>query len=411
MKKKVSKRQRNYNRAKKKRARERREEYEKNRDQRDFDECTQLLKGQSFNECHGDLGKLLYSYSDARTWIDLPKGQKFRKTFAPQRVFLFGFAMLLCVWFITALVYQLCTTTNVGKTLLHLLPSLIIIAACTAILLVSVFGEWGNLLRWAFKHNLVHAHRSPGRYGHGTFQRRQLAQMKLDLQIADMRKERENRIDVTPDYVVWTVYGREEIISRELVELHVYKREDELSLMLKADGDVKEFPVMLPEEEYAPLKKALRDQMTTMKIGVTDKSELRKKFVNEIPATFMALLILAAGVMLVVAHYLWVPEIPPFLGVFFIGGGFLALGNTYSFIPAIDAAGIPLVFSLILLIVPPWAIVWFEQNIFHKGNILQIILSCDAFTAGFSFFTVMGAYVFSFAITKIIDYIRFGKIK
>ena len=61
---------------------------------------------------------------------------------------------------------------------------------------------------------------------------------------------------------------------------------------------------------------------------------------------------------------------------------------------------------------PPWAIVWFQQNVFHNdSNILKIILRCDAFTAGFSFFTVLGAYVFSFAITKLADYVRFGKIK
>ena len=404
MKKKVSKQKRNKIKAEKKRERQRRVEYEKNYDRITYAQCKELAKGQTFSERYGDLGKLLYSYSDARTWIDLPKGQKFRKTFVPQKIFLFAFAMLLCVWFITALVYQLCTTANVGKTLLHLLPSFIIIAACTAILLVSVFEGWGNFLRWAFKHNLVR--------GHGALQRRQLAQLKLDMQIADMRKERENRIDVTPDYVVWTVFGREEIFKRELVELHVYKREDELSLMLKTDGDIKEFPLKLPEEEYAPLKKVLRDQMTAMRIGVTDKRELRKNFVKEIPATIMALLILTAGIMLVVTHYLWIPDIPPFLGVFFIGGGFLALGNTYSFIPAVNAAGIPLVFSLILLVVPPWAIVWFQQNVFHNdGNILKIILRCDAFTAGFSFFTVLGAYVFSFAITKFADYLRFGKIK
>lgn len=404
MKKKVSKRQRNYNKARKRREREWREEYEANRDQRDSGECTELMKGQSFAECHGELGKLLYSYSDARTWIDLPKGQKFRKTFVPQKIFLFGFAMLLCVWFITALVYRLCTTANVGKTLLHLLPSFIIIAACTAILLISVFEGWENFLRWAFKHNLVR--------GRGAMGRMRIAQMKLDLQIADMRKTSENRIDVTPDYVVWTVYGREQVFSRELVELHVYRREDELLLMLKTEGDIKEFPVKLPDDEYAPLKKAMRDQMTAMKIGVADEQGILKQIVKEIPATFMALLILTAGIMLVVTHYLWVPDIPPFLGVFFIGGGFLALCNTYSFIPAVNAVGIPLVFSLILLIVPPWAVVWFQQNIFKSdGNILKIILKCDAFTAGFSFFTVMGAYVFSFAISKLIDYVRFGKIK
>ncbi|MDE6849755.1 MAG: hypothetical protein K2J54_00340 [Clostridia bacterium] len=404
MKKKVSKQQRNYKRARKKREQQWREEYEKNRDQRDYDDCKELIKAGTFAEAHGDLGKLLYSYSDARTWLDLPRGQKFRKTFVPQRIFLFAFAILLCAWFITALIYQLCTTVNVGKTLLHLLPSFILIAACTAILLVSVFGGWGEFVRWGFKHNLIR--------GRGAIERARLRQLKLELEIADMRKSRENRIDITPDYVVLSVYGKEEIFNREQVEAHVYKHTEGLQLILKIDGDVKEFPVLLSEEEYVPLKAALRDQLTAMRMDVTDKSELLKKFVREIPATIMALLILAAGIMLVVTHYLWVKEIPPFLGVFFIGGGFLALGNTYSFIPAVNAAGIPFVFSLILLIVPPWALVWFNQYIFHSsGNVLQIILRCDALTAGFSFFTVIGAYVFTFAMTKIIDYIRFGEIK
>ena len=42
---------------------------------------------------------------------------------------------------------------------------------------------------------------------------------------------------------------------------------------------------------------------------------------------------------------------------------------------------------------------------------MQIILKCDALTAGFSFFTVIGAYVFLFEMTKLVDYIRFGEIK
>ena len=61
---------------------------------------------------------------------------------------------------------------------------------------------------------------------------------------------------------------------------------------------------------------------------------------------------------------------------------------------------------------PPWALIWFNQYIFRiGGNFLQIILKCDPLTAGFSFFTVIGAYVFSFAMTKLVDYIRFGEIK
>lgn len=225
----------------------RREEYEKNYDDRTVAEYKELTKGQSFAESHGELGKLLYSYSDGRAWIDLPSGQKFRKTFCHQRVFLFALAVLLCVWFVTALIYQLSVTSDAGKTLLRLLPSFILIAA---------------------------------------------------------------------------------------------------------------------------------------------------------------------GVMLVITHYLWITEIPPFLGVFFIGMSFLALCNVLSFIPAVNAVGIPLVFSLVLLIVPPWALVWFHRNIFHSGeNVLSIILNCDVLTAGFSFFTVIGAYVFTFAVTRLVDYVIFGAIK
>lgn len=401
MKKKISKQQQNYNRAKKKRERQRREEFEENYDRTLYNECEELIKGEAFADAHGDLGKLLYSYSDARAWIDLPKGQKFRKTFCFQRAFLFTLAVLLCAWFLSALIYQLCTTSNAGKTLLHLLPSFILIAACTAILLISVFKGWGKFLRWAFKHNLVRGRNAIGR--------RRLAQMKIELEIADSRKNTENRIDITPDYVVLTICGREEIYKRELVSAQVYKQEDGLLLILNIDGFTKEFPVLLAMDEYVPLKKAFREQLTTARTETADTGELRKKIIKEIPATIMALFILAAGVMLTVTHYLWVKEIPPFLGVFFIGASFLALCNTYSFIPAINAVGIPLTFSLVLLVFPPWAIVWFHQNVFHSGgNIIKIILNCDVLTAGFTFFTVMGAYVFTFAVTKLIDYIRFG---
>lgn len=401
MQKKVSKQKRNLNKAAKKRERE---SFNDRYEQKNYADYKKLRKSNSFAECHGDLGNLLYSYSDARTWIDLPRGQKFRKTFVPQRIFLFALAILLCLWFLTALIYQLCTTANTGKTLLHLLPSFIIIVACTAILLISVFMGWGKFTRWAFKHNLVR--------GRDALSRKRLAEMKLELELADMRKASENRIDITTDYVVLSIYGKEEIYKRELVTAQICKRGDDLSLTLNIDGRIRDFPPLLPDDEYVPLKKALLEQLTVVRAEPTDKKELRKKLIKEIPAVFPMLLILAAGVMLVVAHYLWIKEIPPFLGVFFIGMSFLVLCNILSFIPAVNAVGIPLFFSLVLLVVPPWALVWFQQNVFHNGgNVLQIILNCDAFTAAFSFFTVIGAYVFSYAISKLIDYIRFSATK
>lgn len=406
MKKKESKQQRNLKHAKKDRYRQIREAVQSETlPTIDYGAYEKLRYTDAYAGNSENLGKILYSYSDARTWVDLPRGQKFRKIFVPQRVILFTLAMLLCIWFITALTYQLCTTTNVGKTLLDLLPSFIIIAFLTAVLLISVFLGWGKFMRWAFKHNLVHAHRNP-------ILREQYRQFKADLENADRRKPIENRFDVTRDYVILTFWGNEFVFHRNCVSVTVRKEEHLLSLTFNISGRIRQFPAALPEEEYTALKKALRGQLTAVRGQSTDTVELREKFIKEIPYLFGVLLIFAAGVMMVVTHYVWFDGIPPFLGVFFIGMSFLALCNSLSFIPNLHELCVPLIFSLILLVVPPWAIVWFQKNVFHSGgNVLQIMLRCDAFTAAFSTFTVLGVFVFTFAINKIVDHIRFGDIE
>ncbi|MDE7379595.1 MAG: hypothetical protein K2N14_00960, partial [Clostridia bacterium] len=154
----------------------------------------ELRNSRAYAKHPRDLGNLLYSFSDSRTWVDLPKGQRFRQKFDPHQVFLITFAVLFCLWFVVALIYQLCTTTNAGRTILHLLPTLLIIAVGTAILLLSAFRSWGSVLRWAFKHNLAH--------GHDAISRRQLADMKADLERADRRKPFENKIEITPEYII-----------------------------------------------------------------------------------------------------------------------------------------------------------------------------------------------------------------
>ncbi len=350
-----------------------------------------------------DLGELLYSYSDARSWVDFPKGRKFRRILTSQRIFLVIFAALMCVWFLVALIYQLCTTTDAGKTLLHLLPTFIVVAVCTAILLMSAGMVWGKFLRWAFRHDLV-----PRR---GAASYSQLMSMKGELERADRSKTIENAFEVTHDYIVLKIWGDEYVFYREYVTTEVSKINGKLYLKLDIAGKVKDFPVGLPAEEYVPLKKALRGQLTAVRNTPPKDKDLAKKLIREIPAFIMFFIVLGAGVMIIVTHYLWIHEIPTFLGVFFIGMSFLVMCNVLSFIPAVNAVGVPLIFSVIIMVIPLWAEVYFQQNIFHSdGNILQIVLNCDVFTVGFSFFTIFGVYAFIFAINKLIDYIRFGKM-
>ena len=87
-------------RRKKKRERKRLEEHENTYEQRRQAKYEELLESHTFTNRHGDLGKLLYSYSDARAWIDLPRGQKFGRIFCVRLLFPVAFAALLCAWFL-----------------------------------------------------------------------------------------------------------------------------------------------------------------------------------------------------------------------------------------------------------------------------------------------------------------------
>ncbi|MDE7158924.1 MAG: hypothetical protein K2N74_05040, partial [Clostridiales bacterium] len=249
-----------------------------------------------------------------------------------------------------------------------------------------------------FQHNLVR--------GKGAVGKRQFEQMRLELELADFRKTSENRLDITPEYIVWTVDGQEEIFKRELVTVHVCKKEDSLRLVLKSEGEEREFPVLLPAEEYTTLKKALRGQLTVTRKPTAKSGRELQKILKELPFILASIAFRIAGIMIIVTHYVWVPEVPPFMGMIFIFASPLFVLDTFSSKREVKTAGVPLTVSLILLTACPWALVWWAQL---KGDSIgQLVLNCDPFTVAFTLFTVLGVYVFIFGMTKTIDFIRFG---
>ena len=390
-------------RRQKKRERKRLEEYGKTYEQRRQANYEELLKSHTFTNRHGDLGRLLYSYSDARAWIDLPRGQKFGRVFRFRNLFPFAFAVLLFAWFLVSLICRLQASNDDGKTLLQLLPSFFVVAACVAVLLISAFAGWGKLLRWGFRHNLIH--------GQGAVGKRHVEQMQLELELADLHQDTENRIDITPDFLVWTVDGKEEIYRREQVMLLVSKCGDELQLVLKLHDCEKKFPALPPAGEYASLKKALRGRITAVpSVSLADEDKPRKNMGKELPFVFGAIGFIVAGIALIVLHYTRVPEIPPFSGAFFIGMAPLFLYDLFSDSPVVKAVGIPLNVSLVMMAVFPWALVWWIRLRLSSGscNVLQIILNCDPLAVAFTFFTGIGIYVLISSLVKLIDVIRFG---
>lgn len=357
-----------------------------------------LRKLPSYVGYQKDYGKEVYSYSDSRTWIDLSPKQKLHIRFSPQGIFLSSLAVLLSAWFIFSFIYRMVTEADKGGVALSMLPSLVIVAACVAILLISVFGGWGKLLRWGYKHRMVRGKGAANRKWHEEIKR------------ADSRKYVECSVTVTEKFVSLSIYGQIYNFLREAVSVNVSRIYDSLRLAFTVDGYGFEFPHYLPAKEYVWLKKAFKDSLQVVKEEQTKFD--RKKLIKEIPAICVGLFIVVISVMLIVAHYKWVSEIPPFLGVFFLTMSLLVFCNIFSEIPLIDEVGVPFSFSAVLLIVPPWAYVWIETEIMkNQITFLHILTHCTTFAAGFGFFWIMGIYTLSFAISKAVDYARFGKSK
>lgn len=365
----------------------------------DFEERKFLRQLPSYAGYKEDYGKERYSWSDSRTWIDLSPGQKRMSLLSLGRLFPLVLAILLICWFLFSLVYRLCTESDGARVALSMLPSLIIVAACSAIMLISTFGGWGGLVRWAYRRNLVHGD-GAGNYFH--------RKMKAEIERADSAKYNEWAIDVTDDYVILTMSGQKYPFFRNAVALSVSKKYDLLQLEFVIDGREVEFIKRLPKEQLVHLSKAFEGNF-----GIV-KSEEKSKFnlVKEIPFLIVAVGIVAASIMAIVAHYLWIPELPPIVGIFFLLASGLVFCNIFSDIPAVGELGIPFVFSVILLVMPPMAYIWIETELMNNEiTFFHILTHCTPFAAGFGFFFVMGFYTLTFAISKAVDYARFGRDK
>ena len=359
-----------------------------------------LRKLPSYVGYQQDLGKEVYSYSDSRTWIDLSPKQKLQARFSPQGIFLCSLAALLIFWLIFSFIYRMVTEDDRGAVALSMLPSLIIVAACVAILLISVFGGWGKFMRWGYKHNLVR--------GKDAINRRWHKEMKAEMERADMLKRIESAVSVYEKFVSISIHGQVYNFLREAVSVKAKNLGESLWLTFNIDGYEFEFVTGIPKKQFVSLNKAFNGKLQTVK---EEKQKYDpKKLIKEIPALVVAAIIVTVSIMLIIAHYLWVPALPPVVGVFFLCMCPLIFCNIFGDIPVINELGTPFAFSVVLLTVPPWAYVWIETELMgNQITFFHILTHCTPFAAGFGFFWVLGFYTLSFAISQAVDYARFGK--
>ncbi len=355
-------------------------------------------------------GKILYEFSDSRTWLDFSKQKKRAIAKSAHGILLFSLAGLLVVWLIFSFIYRMSTEANKGSVALSMLPSLLVVGACAAILVISVLGVWGNFTRFALSRGL-----------HGRGDRARIEAMKADFARADGNKRYENAITVYKDHVCFILYGNKYVFQKSAVLLEVSRDQGQLFPAFYIDGVKTEFPATIPADEFFLLNKAFRGKVKTVRantqaeIGYNDKGQrLYGGYTlgSVIAGTVMSCVVLTAGILVTVAHYLWIREIPPFLGLFFVGGAGLAFCNTFSHIPFINRAGLPFVFAVILTVFPPWFLVWIEVNgMGHAFTLAYLLTHCTPHAAGLIFLSAMGIYALCFSIAQAADYMRFGANK
>lgn len=367
------------------------------------------------SEVEPDSGKIVYEYSSARTMFDLSDATKKRARTAPSSIYLLCVGVVMIAWVLFSLLYRLSTESNGGAVWLSMIPSLVFTAAAVAIVILSIVGMWGRFARFAIRHNLHGAR--------GGFEKAQIYRLGRAFDAADAEKGAENALSVTHNTVSIWLYGYRHTYAIDDVIVRVRLENDRLHLTFSVGRAQKkaeiDFPELLAREDYYKLKKAFGDRLRTIRTHTEKEITYDEKgkrlyagdtFGSVVAGAILSCVVLAAGVMLTITHYLWVPSIPPFLGVFFAMMSMLAFGNTFSHVPAVSYIMIPLAFSLVLLVVPPWIFVWYETELAHNALTLWGVLThADAFPVGMFFFSCLGGYVFVFAVCRIVEYVRFGK--
>ena len=360
-----------------------------------------------------DTGNEIYSYSDSLAFAEFSDEEREQMWKKPQGMILIVLSAIFPAWLLFSFIYRMVTEANKGSVALDMLPSFFVIGVAVAIMLISAFGKWGSFLRFVFRHNLARPR--------DAFSRRNMQALMEDYNRVDENKRREMSVSVRQRAVVFTLAGEQYVFPREKVQVRVKLVNGALALDFSIDGLTLDFPVHLPKKEYAPLKRAFRERMNTVREGKAVEREHDDKgkrlyggytLGSVCTGTFFALVILAAAIMLIVAHYLWLPSLPPFVGIFFVGAAGLALCNTYGHIPVVNEVLLPLIFSLILTAIPFWANLWIETEVFGNAfTFVYVVTHCTPYGAGFTFLMSMGIYGIIFSVEKAIEYARFGSEK
>ncbi len=355
--------------------------------------------------------KVIYEYSNAQTMYDFSKRKRDGIAKSLSAVVLTVFVSLLLVWVFFSLIWRLIHEGNTSKVWLSMLPSFILALAEFTIIIISVRGAWGDLIRSGFKYNLIG--------GSNAFERRHIEELRKQVKLADANRPEENAFCITLYNVYITLNGQCKNYLKDRVRAFALRKDKFCAIQFQIDGeeDAILFPELIPADDYYLLRKGLGKNLKTVKNPekiIQRNSKGQRLYGGEtlgsiITSAFMSCVLLAGGILMMLVHYLWEPKVPPFIGLFFVlMSGFAFHSSFRCILPSMDSWLLPLIAGSVFCTIPPMALIWITESLKNtQFSFLYLLTHADALAVGMTFFTGIGIYALCVAISNLYNAIKY----
>lgn len=348
-----------------------------------------------------------YGVDNSKTMYDTHKGQRAAVLKSPYSVYLLALIVFMLFWFAYSFVNAV-KTKGGTVVLLQFLPSFFVLAVCSAIVILSVFGMWGKFARWALKKKSVAGNPDTNK-------------LQAEIEAADANKGRENALNIFEDYIEIINYGVRQVLNRNLLKCVILKKRGGYctaefvsiyGLSIYANAEIPSADVHLIKEIFGEICSVEKRRRSKIKDEALPFYHVKEKFKIDgakIGGLVMGFICAAAGGGVIALHYCVNKSIPMPLGLFFIAGGFLAMLTVFDNVDVIKIFGIPFVFGVIFTGFPFMFIFSVAQSEGIKVTLPtfhEFLCSFSPLLAGMFFMAGMGVLLIIVAFVQLIKYLK-----
>ena len=345
-----------------------------------------------------DYGKLLFEFDGNMDGLDMSKAKRKEMFRSPAFYYMLLLVFTLVVWFLGSLISN-AMKYGIAKSLgMHAQGFFVLFVMCLIVCL-SAFGGWNKFMRFAGKGGNVKGY---------------IANEREREEVEAIEK---NSIQIYKEYLVITNFGWTQVYHLDMVAQAILESSDRWHLkydvkFISESGEEVKAVIEIPREQtlLISLKKIFGDKLIIRNVGQVREDAVQKR--NRpigalIGLTCFVSLPIFVGIAAIVMSYTVIPQMPAFVGVFFIFGGVLALCGVYDFIPILKDIFAPILFGVLFLIFPISLVKLVFTSMNRVLTLKTFFSTFNVLGAALIFFGWLGLMFVLYGLKTAIDYIKY----